>query len=61
VDTKFDVFLVLISIVNLKLYKLWFAVGCRLSAVRLEKCPACRLKHDWSFCVVCEGWGLMAV
>ena len=47
--------LVLISIVNLKLYVPWFAVCWRLGAVRLELCPGCRLKHDWSFHVVCGG------
>jgi len=31
-----SVLLVLISIVNLKLYISWFAVGWRLGAVRLE-------------------------
>jgi len=55
------VLLELISIVNLKLYIPWFAVGWRLGAVRMEYCPGCRLKHDWSFHVVCGDWGLMAV
>ena len=47
-----DVLLVLISIVNLKLYISWFAVGWRLVEVRLEWCPDCRLKHDWSSSVI---------
>jgi len=42
-------------------FRSWFAVGWRLGAVSLEWCPGCRLKHDWSFHVVCGGWELMAV
>ena len=53
--------LVLISVMNLKLHITWFAVGWSLGAVRLEKCPGSRLKHNWSFHVACGGWGLMAV
>ena len=46
---------------NLKLYIYWLAVCWKLGAFRLEWCPGYRLKHDWSFHVVCGGWGLMAV
>jgi len=38
------VLLVLISIVNLKLYIPLFAAGWWLGAVRLEWCPGCRLQ-----------------
>jgi len=47
----------LISIVNLKLYIPWFAVGWRLGMGRLEYCPGCRLNYDWSFHVVCGAGG----
>jgi len=55
------VLLVFISIVNLKLYIPWFAVCWRLGVVGLEWCLGCRLKRNWSFHVVCGGWGLMTV
>jgi len=55
------VLLVFISNVNLKLYIPCFSVCWRLGAVRLKYCPGCRLKHDWSFNVVCGGRGLMDV
>jgi len=41
VDWYFDVLLVLISVVNLKLHIPWFAVGWRLGSVGLEVPETC--------------------
>ena len=53
---QYDVLLVFIGAVYLRLYIPWIAMCWSQGAVQLGWYPGCRLKHNWSIHVVCGGW-----